>query len=427
MPSTTTCACGSPPTRRAQPPGKRRASPPTTRGRARRTDGGPERRRRGEGEREQRRDHRRGESVGEHGVDGHRVEVAQEDRCRRDAARPPTPRSPPALADRIALEPSLDDRDGGKIAATAANESWKPGSRSVYGFHASKTAAPTRKKYQRSSRTSGEPRERGKPAGDPGADHRGLPADREDVRADRRSAPTARTPAGRPSSQPSEKHACDDADVLTRDGEQVVETRGPERSRSSSSRPSSSPSTTPTTTARRSPSRPAAECPRWRAYRVGEAADPAAPANDREAVGPQHDLDPLFLQVGGLVEAAALRRPRQATDATSSSTAPCAGARPRGSSSRLSSRGSSAPKRTTRTGTRTANSLVRAGPVTSTRASALSPACPTSREASSASRRRLPHHQPPARSAAARSAAHARACRAQPGERERHDGKGRTR
>ncbi len=36
------------------------------------------------------------------------------------------------------------------MAATATKESWKPGSSSAYGFHASRTAAPTSAKYQRS-------------------------------------------------------------------------------------------------------------------------------------------------------------------------------------------------------------------------------------------------------------------------------------
>jgi hypothetical protein len=30
-----------------------------------------------------------------------------------------------------------------KIASTAANESWKPGSSALYGFHASRAAAAT--------------------------------------------------------------------------------------------------------------------------------------------------------------------------------------------------------------------------------------------------------------------------------------------
>ncbi len=49
--------------------------------------------------------------------------------------------------------PSSRRSSGGtrtKIAATAAKESWKPGSRRLYGFHASSTAAPSRRKYQRS-------------------------------------------------------------------------------------------------------------------------------------------------------------------------------------------------------------------------------------------------------------------------------------
>src|SRR5687767_3953825 len=39
---------------------------------------------------------------------------------------------------------------GRKIAATAAKESWKPGSSRLYGFQPRRTATPTRRKYQRS-------------------------------------------------------------------------------------------------------------------------------------------------------------------------------------------------------------------------------------------------------------------------------------
>ena len=44
----------------------------------------------------------------------------------------------------------MDATAAPKIAATALNESWKPGSRRLYGFHASRTTAPTSRKYQRS-------------------------------------------------------------------------------------------------------------------------------------------------------------------------------------------------------------------------------------------------------------------------------------
>ena len=37
-----------------------------------------------------------------------------------------------------------------KIAATAANESWKPGSSSEYGFQTRSTSAPSSSMYQRS-------------------------------------------------------------------------------------------------------------------------------------------------------------------------------------------------------------------------------------------------------------------------------------
>src|SRR4029453_3223390 len=63
--------------------------------------------------------------------------------------------------------PSSRPRSGGtstKIAATAAKESWKPGSSSVYGFHARRTRAPRRKKCQRSTgRAASQARETSAP------------------------------------------------------------------------------------------------------------------------------------------------------------------------------------------------------------------------------------------------------------------------
>ena len=69
---------------------------------------------------------------------------------------------------------------------------------------------------------------------------------------------------------------------------------------------------------------------------------------------------------------------------------------------REGSSGSSVPKRLTRMGTRTANSLRRAGPVTSTCATAARPTSASSRLRSRVSRRTAPHHMPARRSAQAR-------------------------
>jgi hypothetical protein len=46
------------------------------------------------------------------------------------------------------MRPSLGERV--KMATTAANESWNPASKSVYGFQASNRNAPTSRNHQRS-------------------------------------------------------------------------------------------------------------------------------------------------------------------------------------------------------------------------------------------------------------------------------------
>src|SRR6478609_5043823 len=101
------------------------------------------------------------------------------------------------------------------MATTAANESWKPASKSVYGFQASRTKAPTRRNHQRSrSRASSHAMEPSAPA---------MRADGEDVRGDRgQRGELANEP--RDSGQPG-CHQCaagDERDVLSRDGEEVV-------------------------------------------------------------------------------------------------------------------------------------------------------------------------------------------------------------
>ena len=116
-----------------------------------------------------------------------------------------------------------------KIAATAANESWKPASKTRYGFHASSTIAPTSSAYHASrSRPAIHASEASEPA---------IPARTTDG-----CAPTARTYAAIPASAPSSpiqrlmpaSHAStsiaagDQDHVLSRDGQEVVEPRGAE-------------------------------------------------------------------------------------------------------------------------------------------------------------------------------------------------------
>ena len=116
-----------------------------------------------------------------------------------------------------------------KIAATAANDNWKPASRSVYGFQASSTNAASSRKCQRSRcRAVSHASEPSAPT-TPARTTDGCAPDGEDVAGDageRAELPNSR---GTPSSGGEHEHADgDEGDVLTRDGEQVVEAGGAE-------------------------------------------------------------------------------------------------------------------------------------------------------------------------------------------------------
>ena len=96
------------------------------------------------------------------------------------------------------------------------------------------------------------------------------------------------------------------------------------------------------------------------------------------------------------------------TKTGSRSTAPWGGERPTGSWSRTCSRTSRPAKRSTRAGRRIAYCVRRAGPVTTTRATAARPISAVSGLRSIASIRSEPHHQPPSASPSASSANRAR-------------------
>ncbi len=68
--------------------------------------------------------------------------------------------------------------------------------------------------------------------------------------------------------------------------------------------PSSSPSTIPASTARRSPLEPRGDRARnMRTEPVGDAADPAAPADDPPVAAVEHDMDAAAGQPAAFVEA----------------------------------------------------------------------------------------------------------------------------
>ena len=160
--------------------------------------------------------------------------------------------------------PRATSRDRGtsvKIATTAANESWKPGSKTRYGFQASSAIAAEEQRVPR-RRAAGPPARRATRATP------AIPARTTDG-----CAPTASTYAAIPASAPSSpiqrltpsSQASTSTPPATRitfwprDRQQVVEPRRAEVvAQAVGAAPSSSPSTIPSRTARRSPARPGA-------------------------------------------------------------------------------------------------------------------------------------------------------------------------
>ena len=150
------------------------------------------------------------------------------------AVASPHARRPPMHPQRLAVpesRPTTCEHAGRatKIAATAANESWKPGSSTAVGIHARSTSAPTARKCQRSrGRAVSQASDASAPA-TPARDHRRLPPNREDVRRDHAHVTSSRATRESRSSQPSPRtRRGEECDVLPGDGEEVVEARGTE-------------------------------------------------------------------------------------------------------------------------------------------------------------------------------------------------------
>ena len=155
------------------------------------------------------------------------------------------------------------------------------------------------------ARTGEEPRERGQATGDSGAHDRRLPADCEDVgsdRADRRDL--GRQPVD--PQQPGEPEHSDrkERDVLSRDGQQVVEPGGLEVAAELVGEPlvlaehDSREHGTPVAGESRGD-----RARNVRAEPVGDAADPTARAHDPPVAAVQHDMDAAARQPAAFVEA----------------------------------------------------------------------------------------------------------------------------
>ena len=260
-------------------------------------------------ERDQRRHRRLGRDVRRHRPERDRAEVEPDDRRRDDAARDrddedvPEPRAAPGYASGTPATRGSTT----KIAATAANDSWKPGSSPERRHPREQHERPDRERVPAVARPRDDPRERGEHAGDRRADDRRLPADRERVREhDARSRSPRRASRPMPATRATvTTPSADDRDVLARDGEQVhqparlevvAQSRGrcrcPRRARSrrraAGARPSSRAASVDSTCARNRSATP-----------------PIPPRRPtiRGALAAQHDVDAAAREPAALVEA----------------------------------------------------------------------------------------------------------------------------
>ena len=166
--------------------------------------------------------------------------------------------------------------------------------------------------------------------------------------------------------------------------------------------PSSSPSTIPASTARRSPPSPGAIARATWARSLSET-PPIPPRLPTIRQSPPCSTTWTPRRASQPRSSKPFSAPRGAPIVTRRTRmAPCGGERPTGSSSRTRSRSARASNRRASAGTRIANGVFRAGPVTTTVAPADRPISGANTLRSRASSRTLPHHQPTRTSANAR-------------------------
>ena len=192
-----------------------------------------------------------------------------------------------------------------KIAATAANESWNPGSSPDCGIHASRISAPTRERVPAVARPGGDPRERRERARDRSTDDGRLPADRERVREDHEDRDRlAHEPADADDARDHDHADRGDPDVLSRHGEQVHEATRPERvdevAIDARVLPEHDPGEQAATLPRGSTGKGLLDV---RVQPVGDATDPAPPADDASTLPAHHDVDAAAREPPALVEA----------------------------------------------------------------------------------------------------------------------------
>ena len=251
------------------------------------------------------------DDVREHRVRRRLAEVEEDDRSRREPARE---RDGERVGDAARAPDSrraaLRTRGTAtKIAATAANESWKPGSSSAVGIHAMSTSAPTARKCQRSlGRAASQARDASPPATPARTTDGCQPTARTYDRDDADDRQLTHDP--RQAEQPAQPVDAgrQERDVLPRDGQKVVEPGGAEvvlhvRGQALVLAEHDAQHDAAADARGAAPDRPLDAI----AKAVAEPGDPAAPADLAPARGFEDDMDALTREPRPLVEAVSLR------------------------------------------------------------------------------------------------------------------------
>ena len=292
-----------------------------------------------------------------------------------------------------------------KIAATAAKDSWKPGSSPELGIQARSTSAPTASACQRSR---GRATIHASDASTPATAARTTDGCQPTASAYASTTAIAiPSPARRPMPTTRATVTTPIAVIAMFCPETASKCISPLALNASSSEwsiPLSSPSTIPASRRRRSPVVPlasvASTCARSRS-----ATPPIPPRRPTMRARSPRSTTWTPRRASQPRSSKPVSGPRGSTGrARNSRMDPCGGARSGGSSRSTRSRIRVAPKRVTSAGIRNANGVRFGGPVVTTRADAVSPIRAASALRSSASPRSVPHHRPAHASATAPSA-----------------------
>ena len=259
-----------------------------------------------QGQPEQRADRQRHENVAEQRPEWNAPELEPQDRRRRRGAGGRDGECiPQPLRQRVPLEGEAEARQQQEDRADGGEGELEAGLEQARGRPGEEYRRADRKEVPAIARAREQPGERGEPARDPGANDRGLPADREHIRRDRREREYLGREPGDPEQPRQPEHAEREiGDVLPRYGQEVVQAGRLEVGAKLFGQPLVLAEDDPRQDGAALPVEPRGDRPRHvRAEPVREASDPAAPADAAPVAAAENHVDAAPSQPAALVEA----------------------------------------------------------------------------------------------------------------------------